>query len=158
MNTYVLDVIRKYKDKGILIDTNIGLLYLVGSFDASEIRNHGRTSKYTEDDFDRISKFVAHFAVRVTTPHVLTEMSDLLGNSIDLHRVLRGYIMAADERFENSGLLADNVAFLKIGLADTAILKAAKNMYLVLTDDGPLQEFLGKSGVDFVNLEHIRMI
>jgi hypothetical protein len=156
MNTYVADVIRKYKNKGLLIDTNIAILYLIGSFDLSEIRRHGRTSGYHEDDFLRLSKFIDYFGVRVTTPHVLTEVSDLLGNKYELHRVLQGFIARAEEVHETSDFLSGQATFIKIGLADTAIVvAAAKKDYLVLTDDGPLQHFLSTAKIDFVTLDQI---
>ncbi len=79
MNSHLLELIRKYKHKGLLIDTNSALLYLVGSFDPSLIRNHSRTSKYSEDDFDKVSKFIEFFVEMITTPHVLAEISNLLG-------------------------------------------------------------------------------
>lgn len=158
MNTYILDVIRKYKHRGLLIDTNIALLYIVGSLDSSEIREHGRTSKFTEDDFSRVGKFIEYFPVRITTPHVLTEISDLLGNRTEFHYLLRDFIIKSNEIYENSGLLSKAHGFLEIGLADAAIINAAKDNYLIFTDDGPLQGFLGKAGFDFVNLEQIRMI
>ena len=34
MNDYLLKLIQKYKQKGLLIDTNLILLYIVGSIDS----------------------------------------------------------------------------------------------------------------------------
>ena len=133
MNTYVLDVIQKYKNKGILIDTNIALVYIVGTIDVSEIRKQGRTSNYNEEDFSRISKFIEHFPKKATTPHVLTELSNLLPNRPELLRALAGFIERAVEIFEDSISLTKTQSFFEIGLADTAILKATKGLYLVLT-------------------------
>ncbi len=158
MNTYVSDVVQRYTNKGILIDANIALLYVVGSLAPSEIPDHGRTAGYSEDDFTRVSKFIEYFHVRITTPHILTEISDLLGNDLELHQVLRGFIAITDEVYERSLLLSESDPFIKIGLADAAILMAAKNTYLVLTDDGPLQQFLLSAGIDFVNLDQIRQV
>ncbi len=158
MNTYISRVIAKYKDKGILIDANLAILYVVGSLDIARIRSHRRTSKYSEDDFSRVEKFIDHFDVKVTTPHVLTEVSNLLGNDFELHTALRGFISLSLEVTTDSRSLSNNNAFLKIGLSDTAITILSKGLYLVFTDDGPLQEFLARDRIDFINLDQLRSI
>ena len=160
MNSHLLALVQKYKFKGLLIDTNVALLYLVGSFDPSLIRNHSRTAKYTEDDFDRVSRFVESFPERITTPHVLTEISNLLGRSEGIHAIFVEYIKRAKELYSDleASSLAESKAFISYGLTDSAIFETARNKYLVVTDDGPLYGFLAGLNVDAVSLDQIRMI
>ena len=61
MNEYLFSLVIKYKNKGVLIDTNILLLFLVGSLDLNLIRGFKRTTNFTENDFDLISNFIKHF-------------------------------------------------------------------------------------------------
>lgn len=160
MNSHVLALIRKYRNKGVLIDTNVALLYLVGSFDLTLIRNrdHSRTSKYSEDDFERVTKFVESFVECITTPHLLTEISNLLGTRNDIRSALLGYIIQAQETHLTGKSLTTSPAFFDFGVTDAAIFETAVNRYLVFTDDGPLFGFLQGKNVDVVSLDQIRMI
>ena len=158
MNSHLLALIGKYREKGILIDTNIALLYLVGSLDLFLIRNHSRTSGYSEDDFDRVSKFIEFFVEPVSTPHILTEISNLLGRDNDLRLVLQTYIIRSKEVHTLATSLIESKAYLKFGLVDSAIFEVARGEFLVVTDDGPLFGFLESQHVDVVSLDQIRKI
>ena len=99
MNDYLLELIQHYKQKGILIDTNILLLYIVGAVDINLIRNFGRTAEFAENDFYVVSKFVDYFDIKITTPHILTEVSNLFGNRKSLQAALSKYIELAKNFF-----------------------------------------------------------
>lgn len=158
MNDYLFSLITKYKNNGVLIDTNILLLYLVGSSDLNMIRGFKRTSNFTEDDFNLISNFIKYFDFRITTPHVLTEVSDFIDNRQNLQAVLKVFIKNSKEVFIESLELSKKDTFLKFGLADTSVTHSAKENYLVFTDDNPLYGYLINSQIDAVNLDQIRMI
>ena len=158
MNDYLLKLIQKYRQKGLLIDTNIILLYLIGSLDISLIRDFSRTSMFTANDFYKVSKFIDYFDLKITTPHVLTEVSNLIGNRQNLPTLLQTYIEKSKEIFLESSEVSKRNAFFNFGLADTAITETAKGSYLVLTDDRPLYGFLINSQIDVVSLDLIRMI
>ncbi len=157
MNDYLLKLIQKYRQKGILIDTNIVLLYLVGSLDISLIRDFARTAKFTEDDFFKVSKFIEYFDYQITTPHILTEVSDLLGNRRRLHDVLKIYIERANEVFKESLQVSESRIFSEFGLADAAIVRSAQNSYLIFTDDNPLYGYLINEEIDAVSLDILRI-
>ena len=158
MNDYLLKLIQKYKQKGLLIDTNLILLYIVGSIDISRIKDFSRTSMFSEDDFSRVSKFIDYFDLKITTPHILTEASDLIGNRQDLQFILRAFLENSEEMFLESATVSKNSAFLKFGLADAAIVATAKDSYLVFTDDRPLYGFLINSQIDAISLDQLRLI
>lgn len=99
MNDYLLGLIQHYKQKGLLIDTNILLLYIVGAVDINLIRNFGRTANFAENDFYVVSKFVDYFDIKITTPHILTEVSNLFGNRKNLQAALSKYIELTEENF-----------------------------------------------------------
>lgn len=158
MNEYLFSLVIKYKNKGVLIDTNILLLFLVGSLDLNLIRGFKRTANFTENDFDLISNFIKHFKLIITTPHVLTEVSDFIDNRQDLQLALKIYIEKMKEIYLESLELSKKETFLKFGLADTSVTYAARDSYLIFTDDRPLYEFLINSRIDAVSLDQIRMI
>jgi hypothetical protein len=158
MNDYLLKLIQKYRQKGLLIDTNLLLLYIVGSFDILLIRDFKRTANFTEDDFERVSKFIDYFERTITTPHVLTEVSDFIDNRQALQIGLKVYIERSQEIFLESLELSKKETFLKFGLADTSVTYTAKDSYLIFTDDRPLYGFLISSQIDAVNSDQIRMI
>jgi len=158
MNEYLLKLFTKYKKKGILIDTNILLLYLVGSLDINLIKNFSRTAMFSEKDFDFTSRFIDSFRVKITTPHILTEVSNLFGNKLDLHIVLKEFTKLADEEFLESIKVTENEAFTNFGLTDAAIIEASKNSYLIFTDDRPFFGYLVNKGIEAVSLDQLRMI
>ncbi len=158
MNDYLLKLIQKYKRNGVLVDTNILLLYIVGSLDISLIRNFKRTANFSEKDFEIVSKFIDYFDLKITTPHVLTEVSDFIDNRQDLQYVLKVHIENTKEIFLDSLELSKKDTFLKFGLADTSVTYSAKDSYLIFTDDRPLYGFLTNSQVDAVNLDQVRSI
>jgi hypothetical protein len=158
MNDYLLKLIQKYRQKGLLVDTNLLLLYIVGSFDILLIRDFKRTANFSENDFELVSKFIDYFERRITTPHALTETSDFIDNRQDLQYGLKWYIENSQEVFLESLELSKKETFLKFGLADTSITYTAKDNYLIFTDDRPLYGFLINSQIDAVNLDQIRMI
>jgi hypothetical protein len=67
----------------LLIDANLLLLLVVGSADRSLIESFKRTRAYTREDFDLLLRLVARFPKVVTTPNVLTEVSNLAGQLRD---------------------------------------------------------------------------
>ena len=158
MNNYLLELVQKYRNKGLLIDTNLILLYIVGSFDISLIRHFSRTSAFTESDFERVSKFVDYFNVKITTPHIVTEVSNLIGRRVELKQFLSAFIETSNEVFQESIKICKHDIFFNFGLTDAAIAETAKDSYIVLTDDGRLVDFLIRSKIDAVSLEDIRRI
>jgi hypothetical protein len=155
MNSY-LDHIKKYRTKGILLDTNILLLYIVGTLYDGRPQDFKRTSKFSEEDFEILLKLLNSFDIKVTTPNILTEVSNLIGNRIELHEPLAGYIKITQESFIKSTSLVEEDFFAEFGLADTATVNMAKDSFLVVTDDGPLYGLLINNRVDAINFDQLR--
>ena len=158
MNEYLLSLVNKYKSTGILVDSNLFLLYLVGSIDSSLISRFKRTSEFSIDDFEKVSQFIDFFDLKITTPHILTEVSNLLGENFYLQNTLRTYISKLNEVNMESVKVGKNEAFVKFGLTDTAIITTSGNLRLIFTKDMPLFHFLCTSGIDAVSLEQVRTI
>ena len=70
-------LIEKYRRNGLLIDSNLFLLWVVGSTNESRIARFNRTQKYSVEDFRLLRILVHEFQEVVTSPHILTELSNL---------------------------------------------------------------------------------
>ncbi|GAB2585280.1 PIN domain-containing protein [Spirosoma areae] len=150
------------KKAGLLLDTNLLVLYVVGYYDPKRITQHKRTNKYTPEDFDLLLSFMAQFKQFVITPNILTEVNNLLeGGSYQygpilsiLPQLTRNFI----EIYEPSYLVMtdQNKVFIKFGLSDTVSCKVAEENYLILTDDLKLCYYLQNNGFDALNFNHLR--
>jgi rRNA-processing protein FCF1 len=154
----------KYKQKGVFVDTNMLVLYIMGTTDIKHVNrtiSGGNTANYTENDFILASAFIDYFDRKISSPHILTETSNLLGENYDFHSYLKNnYIDKVDEIYERSKNLAENNYYSKLGLADSSIISAStkskKDSHLVFTVDGPLSGYLKNIGIDFVTLQILK--
>lgn len=92
------------KSKALLLDTNLLLLYLVGGKDPQLIDGARRLNAYTEEDFDLLYEFIESngFLQLVSTPHILTEVSNLVGVEREVlkrlgREALREYVRSCNE-------------------------------------------------------------
>jgi hypothetical protein len=79
MNDYIVGLRDRYRARGILVDTNLLLLFFIGLFDRGQISRFKRTKTYTGEDFDVLDRFLSQFARLITTPNILSEVSNLSG-------------------------------------------------------------------------------
>ena len=158
--TDLAGLIEKHRANGLLIDTNVFVLYLVGKTNESRIARFDRTQSYTAGDFTILDRLVAQFRTIVTTPHVLTEVSNLAklhGREMErLRSKFREIVQRSQELYEESRGLMTDAAFPRLGLTDAAIAVVSQRKMLVVTDDLDLYVTLEKRGVDAVNFNHIR--
>jgi len=79
---------------------------------------------YVLEDFDLLFRFCELFDRRVTTPHVLTEVSNLSEKGAQsvlrpFFEFLAGHFVELDEQYEKSGVLAQHTLFVSFGLVVT---------------------------------------
>lgn len=145
MSDNIHSLFAQYRQKGILIDTNILLLYFVGSVNRDRISRFNRTEKFIPEDYDTLLEIIRFFPKRVTTPNILTEVNSLsnqLGEPerSNCLRIFAASISLLDEHHIDSRIISQRSEFVRFGLTDCGILEAAQNQYLVLTDDLKLSE------------------
>jgi hypothetical protein len=154
---HVETLIEKYRSSGVFIDTELLVLFLVGSVDANNIRNFGRTAKYTEEDFNKVSAFIESFRSKITNPYVLAETSNHLGRSNDYRIALKTYIdLFLEEKCLAAKELVHKVSYCEIGLADTSIIETSKDTYLIFTADNRFNLYLSSVGIDAVSLDDLK--
>lgn len=162
-NPLLSELVQRYRAAGVLVDTNILLLLFVGSVERRLIERFKRTVSrgFEVSDYELLRNFLKLFDDRVvTTPHILTEVSNLAGQLGSQKQRFFSYfakgISQLIEHCEPSENLAQVESFVKFGLTDAAIIDLVKGQYLVLTDDFRLSNYLGKQGVDVLNFNHLR--
>lgn len=161
--SYAAQLIRKYKRNGLIIDTNLLILIIVGSFDPKIIPRFKRTSKYLEDDFSLMINFIKFFDNIITTPNILTETCNLSLNlnfetENGLYRTFAKIIYSLRENYVTSIDLPKENAFFQFGISDSAIIELCKQGRLLLTDDFPLYGYVTAQGMDAINFNHIRTL
>jgi hypothetical protein len=155
------EAIESYLGKGLLIDTNLLVLFFVGLYSRKRISLFKRTVQFAPEDFDCLTSFMGRFKQVVTTPSILTEVSNMLGQLPSEVRfpVLQKFSIAIrhlQEHFTTSSELSQETCFPRFGLTDASIVRAAQGEFLVLTDDFRLAGYLAKRGIDALNFNHLR--
>jgi len=146
----------------LLLDTNLLILYLVGLLGAESIKAHKRTMSYSSEDFELLYAILASKTRLVTTPHILSEVSNLSRQAREplksqLSLALRDLCQVLDERYVESSGAAKNPCFQRLGLTDAAIVDLCDNGLLLLTDDLDLYLEVGRAGGQAFNFNHLRL-
>jgi hypothetical protein len=161
MSSSVSDTSTAYRWEGLLIDSNLLLLLFVGLCDRNRIQKFKRTAQFTIRDFERLAAFIGRFKEVVTTPSILTEVSNLLGQLPDslkysFYRHFAHAMKNMHEQYTPSQELGNEKGFPRFGLTDTAILQAASGRYLVLSDDLRLTRYLLSQNITVINFNQLR--
>lgn len=151
--------------KGLVVDTNLLLLYLVGRQDIGLIpRFKKRLSGYSPDDFNLLAQFIARFKVNVTTPNVLTEISNFLNGESEPYRNVLAQlpvhlVVMQEYHFPSFELIGkDAVSFAKFGLTDAALIELAKQNYIILTQDRNLAAYISGKGYTAFDFALVRAL
>jgi hypothetical protein len=158
----VAEDLSKFRNRDLLLDTNLLLLEVVGSFDHRLIGGK-RLETFTVQDFNVLNLVTSVARQLITTPGILTETSNL-ASQINFGRDrfskffahLGVKIKQLDERYERSAIVSEHPLFLQLGLIDAAIVRLAQEGMMVLTGDWKLFGHLIKRGVDAENFNHWR--
>ncbi len=162
MTTYAQSLLGKIGRKGVLIDTNLLLLYVIGSFDLSIIatQRFKRTDRFTVEDFDLLQRLVSYCGKAVTTTHVLTEVSNLAGQlpgktKLDCFGSFEPSLLGFEEVAMESVPLLSNKSFPYLGLTDTALASVASE-FLIVTADLRFEREMNRLGINILNINHLR--
>lgn len=151
--------IEQYRRKGIIVDTNLLLLALIGG--TTSIVEFKRTRGYTDADYKLLLKVIDQFEKLISTPHILAEVSNLTngiyGNKLhDFYATLKKTLSTTIEIHTAALDISRDYELSPYGLTDVGIICTAKDNYLVLTDDLRVAGFAHQHCVDVVNFNHIR--
>lgn len=125
---------------GYFIDTNLFLLFVVGSEAPELIAKHRRLESYSVQDYDALRRLLNSAGQVYVTPNTLTETSNLLGQHGEpersrLFRRLQAVIRDSREVYVASATATAHPAFTRLGLTDVVLLEAATAATPLLTMD-----------------------
>jgi len=138
------------------------LLLFLGRVNRKRIGEYKRTRKYTLDDYILLELLIEPFSQFITTPNILTEVSNLSGylgeplRSRYFHHFAEA-IQNFVEIYSPSNAVSHSPSFVRLGLTDASIsLLLNRQKCLVLTDDLDLFVHLNELGFDAINFTHVR--
>jgi rRNA-processing protein FCF1 len=146
---------------GLLIDTNLLVLFIVGSVNLNRIENFKRTRKYSKADYVLLLRVIDKFEPLYTLAHVMAEvsnLSDLTGRErIQARQTLKSLLAILQEPVMPSLQAAQSNSYNSHGLVDAAIASlASDNKCTVLTDDLDLYLALNHEGIAVLNFTHLQ--
>lgn len=147
---------------GLLIDTNLLVLFVVGTAAKEYIAKHKKLTEFTVEDYDLLVKLIARASEVLVTPNTLTETSNLAAYINEPARskvldVLRMVSIDSQERYVPSSAAARRSEFIRLGLADAALLEAtAAEKVTLLTADFNLYHAALAKGSQALNFNHLR--
>jgi hypothetical protein len=156
----IISLLAKHKARGTIIDTNLFLLLIVGTYDLRSIGRR-RTATYTPSDFRLIAAMVDRLDRIVVTPNIMTEVDNLsrsLPDKTRLTTAIRQICGKISEVYKPSIEAISSPIYQEVGLTDTHIMTMASERFLVVTDDFPLYYRLANLNRDAININHIRTL
>ena len=146
---------------GLFVDTNLLVLFAVGTVNRNRIETFKRTSQYTKSDYDLLVRVLGQYKLLYTVAHVLAEVSNLTdlpgAERLQVRRVLKETISLLNEVEMASTRAAEDPLYQGLGLVDAAIGAVARaHNCAVLTDDLDLYLGLGRDNMEVYNFTHLR--
>lgn len=145
----------------ILLDTNLLLLFVVGTTSRDYISKHKRLTQFTAEDFDTLVQVIARAPEVLLLPNTLTETSNLaayIGDpaKTEIFRVLHTVISKSQEQYVRSSVAAERQEFFRLGLTDSALVEASTDEVAILTTDFNLYHAALIKGLPAINFNHLR--
>jgi hypothetical protein len=123
------------------VDSNLLLVYCVGSVARSRVAEEKVTRHYGAADFRVLDEFFGHFDRILTTPNIMTEVSNLSRRlradvwQLVLLWMKESFFDFVREEYVNSMAATKHLLFDELGISDATIGICADNGHLVVTDD-----------------------
>jgi hypothetical protein len=144
----------------VVLDSNLLLLHWCASFDPSLIRTFKRLNAFDSRDIYSLRETLSALGELRTTPHVLTEVSNL-ANALPSWRKpawslhVSGGIVLIPEFHEPATTIMSDPGSAEFGLTDAALARLAAD-HVVLTIDWRLASMLNSRGLAGINFKHLR--
>ena len=159
MNFASHPLLRAYLGKPAILDSNLLLLYWCAQFDPTLTKSFKRLNAFQSDDQDLLAEVLKVFSAFRTTPHVLTEVSNL-ANALpewikeDWLKFFSQKIEVITEEWMPAAQIAKDDG-MWLGLTDAALACLASS-HVILTIDFPLSNTLEARGLNVINFTHLR--
>lgn len=144
----------------LLLDTNVLLLFIVGSVKIQAVGTK-RLQAFDRVDFDLVAHLAMETPNHISTPHILAEVSNFLGSG--QQQFVEGgavafaqYIALLHEIHVPAQDVVASPEFHALGLTDAAIYHLAGSDTRVVSVDYHLCNRLAASGVEAINPRNLR--
>src|SRR6266567_2020300 len=137
-------LLKPHVGKPAILDSNLLLFSWCSDFHPALVSKFKRLSSFQIEDVDLLSETLKVFPVLKTTPHVLTEVSNLANQ-------LPSWLK---EDWIPAATIAHNELFW-LGLTDAGLAQLAST-HVILTIDFPLSNSLESRGLNVINFTHLR--
>jgi hypothetical protein len=157
-------VLARFRGRDVLLDANILLMDVIGTLDPARISTFKRTKMFTIDNYALLVRLLRQwFRAVVTTPNILTEVSNLAGElgeplKARVFQIFAEAVKRVPEHYAASRAATEHPAFVKFGLTDAVMARMAAGDILVLTVDFPLSQYLECSQLPVLNFNHLRIL
>lgn len=158
------ELVTKHGKNGVLLDANLLILCLIGRMNPRRIVGFDRTSSFDARDYEILEHLLARFQKVITTPHILTEVSNLVGKLqqtelLKIRDLLAKWINSTLEVYEASSAVVTDTAYKSFGLTDAAISSLCqRDGILLLTADVALYGALWNRGLEAMNFKRIQAL
>lgn len=145
----------------ILLDTNLLVLFVVGTASRVYIEKHKRLTEFTVEDYDALLKIISAASAILVTPNTLTETSNLaayIGEPARSHvlEIFRCVIESTQETYVPSHKASAHKDFVRLGLTDASLINISSEDTTVLTTDLGLYLAVLEKGMPAINFNHVR--
>jgi len=152
-------LLKPYLGKSAILDANVLLLHWCASFDPELIHTFKRLNSFEQGDLELLDESLKLFSVLRTTPHVLTEVSNL-ANALPAWRKddWAEHFPHRIELISEEWIAAKSVVsnpLMSLGLTDVILAQFASS-HVVITIDWPLTNSLETQGLQVVNFTRLR--
>jgi hypothetical protein len=159
MNLADCPLLKPHVGKPAILDANLLLLHWCAAFNRDLIRSFKRLNSFQTEDIELLSETLKAFSVGRTTPHVLTEVSNLAnslhsGAKEDWSQYFSCQIQVIPEEWVPAREVAAN-SLMWLGLTDVVLAELAST-HVILTMDWPLTNCLESQGLGVINFTRLR--
>ena len=154
-------LLKPHRGKPAILDSNLLLFSWCASFNPNLVNTFKRLNSFQNEDIELLSETLKTFSVIRTTPHVLTEVSNL-ANALpswmknDWFEYFGKQVQTISEEWIPAAKVASD-ELMWLGLTDVALASLASS-HVVLTLDFPLSNSLESRGLNVVNFTHLRSL
>jgi hypothetical protein len=154
-----LPLIANFSGIPALLDANLLLLFWCAGFDRRLVGSFKRLNCFCEQDVELLQAVLTLFPTLRTTPHVLTEVSNL-ANSLPQWRkeAWVEYFARSVEALPEQWIQAREIAtdpIFRLGITDACLCRLASS-HVILTIDFPLSNYLESRNLNVINFDRLR--
>lgn len=164
-NERALRLITRFYQSGLLLDANLLLVLIVGLHYSTRLGQRKRVKDYKAKDLILLRGFVGAFSRVLTTPSILTEVSNLSNSTVpDYERdaytlTLRTVLATLVERYPRSTDAAKLSIAARLGLTDASIEHVARYRHaFVLSADDDLVRHLHSEGLPAIDFAYLKRL